>query len=207
MPQNRRTCVIFDMTMEVRNVNGHQRQKEQSARMIEDALLALMGEKEFGKITVSELVKRADVARRTFYRLYAEKEDVLRGYLGRLCKDYQEAFPVLGNYNLKQIAGEFFGFWYKYREQLCLFHKCGVEEMIYHEISLASTKVVKERMGNSSGNEEEKEYFACYSAGGFLMLLRRWVEEGMTEPPEVYAKKVGGAILKFLSPKIIDKED
>ncbi len=39
------------------------------------------------------------------------------------------------------------------------------------------------------------------------MLLRRWVEEGMTEPPEVYAGKVGGAILKFLSPKIIDKED
>lgn len=181
-------------------MNGHQRQREQSARMIENALFALMDEKEFGKITVSELVKRADVARRTFYRLYTEKEDVLRGYLGRLCRDYQEAFPVLDSYNLRQIAGEFFGFWYIYREQLCLFHKCGVEEMIYHEISLASTKVVKERMVNSGGSEEEKEYFACYSAGGFLMLLRRWIEEGMTDAPELYAEKVSGAILKYIRP-------
>lgn len=72
-------------------MNGHQRQREQSGRMIEEALFSLLEKKGFEAITVSELVKRADVARRTFYRLYDRKEDVLHCYFQRLCEDYKQA--------------------------------------------------------------------------------------------------------------------
>ena len=51
-------------------MNGHEKQKEQSRQMIENALFELLEEKEYSAISVSEIVKRADVARRTFYRLY-----------------------------------------------------------------------------------------------------------------------------------------
>ena len=59
-------------------MDGHKKQREQSARMIETALFELMEEKAFNEITVSEIVKRADVARRTFYRLYNRKESSSR---------------------------------------------------------------------------------------------------------------------------------
>ena len=97
-------------------MDGHQRQREQSGRMIETALLELMREKEFAQITVSEIAKKADVGRRTFYRLYTGKEDVLHCYFDKLCQNYRDICPVLNKYDIDQIAGEYFGFWYQHRD-------------------------------------------------------------------------------------------
>ena len=44
---------------------------------IETALMYLMGEKEFEKISITEIVKRSGVSRTSFYRNYTSKEDVL----------------------------------------------------------------------------------------------------------------------------------
>lgn len=80
-----------------------------------------------------------------------------------------------------------------------LLHKCGLEEMLYHEIRCAAVAVVSNRTGDSiSGGDEDMEYFACYSTGGFLMLLDRWVSNGMKESPQVYAENVSSALLKFI---------
>ncbi len=181
-------------------MNGHQRQREQSGRMIEEALFALLEKKGFEAITVSELVKRADVARRTFYRLYDRKEDVLHRYFQRLCENYKQAYPALEMYDRKRIAEEFFCFWYAHRDRLLLLYRCGLEELLYHEIRQASADVVRSRIGDNPKKEDsELEYFACYSAGGFLMLLDRWISDGMQEPPEEYAREVGSALSKFMS--------
>lgn len=182
-------------------MDGHQRQREQSGRMIEEALFALMKKNKFEEITVSEIVKQADVARRTFYRLYSRKEDVLYGYFQRLCKEYQRTYTVLQKYDLEQIAEDFFSFWYMHREFLLLLYQCGQEEMLFHEIRRTAADVV----GNRIGNNLEKEnmdivYFAFYSTGGFLMLLHYWISDGMREPPKEYAKKVSSALLKFVRP-------
>lgn len=181
-------------------MDGHQRQREQSAKMIETAFFELLKEKDFSQITVSEIVKKADVARRTFYRLYKGKEEVIRGYFERLCREYQSACPALENYDPEQIAEDYFCFWYQYREVLILMHQCGLAEMLYYEISRVSEEIVKNRMKNTEiRNSPEAKLFAYYSAGGFLLLLHQWILEGMSEKPEQYARKVSNAILKFFS--------
>ena len=70
-------------------MNGHQKQKEQSRRMIEEALFLIMEEKPYAQITVSEIAKTADVSRRTFYRMYHEKDEVLHCYFESLCREYR----------------------------------------------------------------------------------------------------------------------
>lgn len=124
-------------------MNGHQKQKEQSGRMIEASLFELMEEKSFAQITVSEIVKRADVARRTFYRLYGGKEEVLRCYFGRLCRDYRRKYPALKGYDISRIAVDYFSFWHQHRDFLLLMQKSGLDDMLYYEISRASAEVVK----------------------------------------------------------------
>lgn len=181
-------------------MDGHKRQREQSGRMIETALFELMREKNFAQITVSEIVKRADVARRTFYRLYRGKEEVIHGYFEKLCQAYRSAYPALEGYDLGQIAEDYFGFWYRHREVLLLMNQCGLEGMLYYEISRASEDIVKYRMeGREPKPGLDVKYFADYSTGGFILLLHRWIAEGMRERPEQYARKVSGAILKFIS--------
>lgn len=112
-------------------MNGHQKQKEQSGRMIEDALFLIMKEKPYAEISVSEITRKADLSRRTFYRLYKEKDEVLQRYFDRLCQEYCGQAPLLEKYDISQIAGEYFNFWYQYRETLLLMHRCGMDEMLY----------------------------------------------------------------------------
>ncbi len=178
-------------------MDGHKKQREQSARMIETALFELMEEKAFNEITVSEIVKRADVARRTFYRLYNRKEDVLHRYFGKLSRDYGNTYPALDKYDLKQIGSDYFKFWYQHREFLLLMNQSGLGEMIYYEISRASEEIVKKRIGcEKVRNGQDVRFFAYYSTGGFILLLHHWIIDGMKETPEQYAQQVSCAILK-----------
>lgn len=183
-------------------MNGHQRQREQSGRMIEEALFELMREKDYKQITVSEIAARADVGRRTFYRLYKEKEEVLRSYINKLSREYSNSYLPLECYDINQIAREYFDFWYQYRDLLLLMHESGLDEMLYYEISRVSVEVIKSRIEDEQLKEgQEMRYFADYSTGGFILLLHRWIMEGMQEPPGQYAEAVSGAILKFMENK------
>lgn len=182
-------------------MNGHQKQKEQSGRMIEEALFLIMQKKPYAEISVSEITRKADLSRRTFYRLYHEKDEVLHCYFDRLCQEYCNQASTLEEYNISQVTQEYFAFWYQYKENLLLMHRRGLDEMLYYEISQASRTVVKSRIGREEEkNEEEVAYFADYSTGGFSMLLQRWIMEGMKEPPEQYAQAVSRSLLKFIRP-------
>ena len=60
------------------------RRSRRSRRLIVDALLALMLEKRFDRITVQEIIDRADVGRTTFYAQFRNKEHVLESELERV---------------------------------------------------------------------------------------------------------------------------
>ncbi|MDO4343177.1 MAG: TetR/AcrR family transcriptional regulator [Eubacteriales bacterium] len=181
-------------------MNGHERQRESSKRMIEDALFELMKEKNYEKITVSELVKRADVARRTFYRLYNRKEDILEAYFMRLYQEYKDGHGILQNYDVRQIAREYFSFWYQHRDVLLLLHQSGLDSLLlYYIMGYGAADIVKERiMDEQLRCVKDMEYFAAYSMGGFGNLLYQWISKGMKGNPEQYAEDVSDVIVKFL---------
>ena len=66
-----------------RPMNNREKNSYVRERILE-ALLALIGEQEFGSITVSALTERAGVGRASFYRNFDSKEDVLRQESERL---------------------------------------------------------------------------------------------------------------------------
>ena len=57
------------------------RQVERTKSWIFEALMLLMDEKPYNKITVSDIADKAGIARPTFYRNYKDKEDVVFEYL------------------------------------------------------------------------------------------------------------------------------
>jgi AcrR family transcriptional regulator len=62
------------------------RRVERTRQALEAALLSLLKEKEFGAISVQEIIDRANVGRATFYSHYDNKEDLLES--GALCDQY-----------------------------------------------------------------------------------------------------------------------
>ncbi|GMA67400.1 hypothetical protein GCM10025884_10270 [Leuconostoc gelidum subsp. gelidum] len=61
----------------------------QTSGRIRDALLTLLKEEQsLGKITIAALSDEAGISRRTFYRYYASKEEILTTYIASLINDY-----------------------------------------------------------------------------------------------------------------------
>lgn len=62
-----------------------------SRRMIQRALVELLQEKELDKITVTDIVTRADINRGTFYAHYADISGVLDSIMENVCQTIREA--------------------------------------------------------------------------------------------------------------------
>ena len=53
------------------------RRIRRTRKLLNNALVELVGEKEYDEITVQEITERADIGHRTFYRHYAGKDELL----------------------------------------------------------------------------------------------------------------------------------
>ncbi len=59
-------------------------------KWLQEALLSLMAEKPFIKITIAEITEKAEVSRPTFYLHYKNKEEVLVDYLDSMYQTFME---------------------------------------------------------------------------------------------------------------------
>ena len=66
------------------------RRVRRTRKSLEDALIALTLEKEYEEITIQEITERADVGYRTFFRHYADKDDLLRDVLESTTMELRE---------------------------------------------------------------------------------------------------------------------
>ena len=62
----------------------------QSQNLITEALLALMEEEPFQKITIKAVCAHAGVSRQTFYSLFENKEEVIGRRLDQLFEEYRK---------------------------------------------------------------------------------------------------------------------
>ena len=60
------------------------RQVQRTKSWIFEAVMLLMDEKPYDKITVSDITEKAGIARQTFYRNYDDKDDVIFEYIAKV---------------------------------------------------------------------------------------------------------------------------
>ena len=63
--------------------DGPDRRVQRTKRQLKKGLIDLLGERDYGQITVQDIVDRADVGRSTFYAHFESKEDLLFAGLDR----------------------------------------------------------------------------------------------------------------------------
>ena len=144
---------------------------------ITDGLLALMGEKQFGEITVSDIVRRAGVGRASFYRHFDSKEAVVRHHLARLLKEWGREFEASGN--LEELGPSLLRHFYGHRNFYLLLHRCGLSHDLLEAIRGAMELDQK---------PDQAAYPLSWFAGGLYGLVDEWMRRGMiTSPDEMEA--------------------
>lgn len=144
-----------------------------AVEQITDGLLELMREKPFEKITVSDIVCRAEVGRASFYRHFDSKEAVVRHHLTRLLKEWRREFEAEGK--AEEFGLSLLWHFYGHRNFYLLLHRCGLGYYL-----LETIRGVMELDCKS----DQEVYPLSWFAGGLYGVVDEWMRRGMTVPPE-----------------------
>lgn len=118
-------------------MNFHKDEHQAVIESVEQALAQLLEKKAFFDIRVSELVKKAGIARSTFYRNYTDMEDVVRCSIRRTLSQFAQQYhpqTVAERFEPKYIA-DVWEYVIKYDKQIRLMRTAGLSELYLDEIN------------------------------------------------------------------------
>lgn len=145
-----------------------------------DALMKLMQEKKFDKISVGELCEAAGVSRMTYYRSYNNKEDILLQHLDECFAMYLADLPVQDFFG---VALSFFQFWQgQEREFLIAVVRSGLSAQLMDKFYGYLDQIIPQMV-----SEEVQPFVKSFLAGGLYKMLMDWMKTGTQTPPEEMA--------------------
>ncbi|WMJ90342.1 TetR/AcrR family transcriptional regulator [Anaerocolumna sp. MB42-C2] len=151
----------------------------QSKKMLTDGLLKLMETNDYLMITVTQICQEAELSRRTFYRLYETKEDIIKEYMHSLTEDFMntvaEAIPL----HYTEVAMMYFEFWKQHEVFLKLLKKNKMLDLIYRIEGEMAPLLFRKVKPEVNLDDETLLLLLAYSLGGLNGMLIQWVEAGM----------------------------
>lgn len=160
---------------------------------LRNALKELLGTKPYQKITVTDIARKAELARHTFYNHYETKDDLLNGVIDSTLEDF---FSNLMKLDLKcndpeeidrQFGPKFFQIWLDNPDIVKILNTVDIDRLLIERVILFYTKfyydcTIQTTMGASEGLAR---YVSTYNAYVLVGVLRQWLKEGMKYPPEL----------------------
>lgn len=158
-------------------------QKQFFQRCLYDALMQLMQEKKFDKISIGELCDRAGVSRMTYYRSYNNKEDILLQHLDECFAVYMKGLAVEDPYC---VALSFFRFWQGEESAfLTAVIRSGLSSQLVDKFSDYLDQILP--------MTDLQPYARSFLAGGLYKMLIDWMKQGCyTDPAEMAAFLASG---------------
>ena len=157
-------------------------------QQVKDRLLAALidfaGRKDWSKVTVTELVEQAGVARASFYRNFSSVEDLVDYGIRQVTQRYHEGMPTTdGNPRSRERIEYQFRFYQEHADLVLAFHHAKAGTSLLDLI----TDCEIEARGDMPASSLSR-YELYFSAGAFYNVLLCWLEAGMPEPPDVMAE-------------------
>ena len=141
---------------------------------ITTALLQMMEMQSLEEISIIDLIKKAGVARNSFYRNFDSKKDVLAKHLLRLIQEWGKEFESLGDET--HFSETLLKHYYKYKDFYLLLYRRGLSDMIYETLRTAC--MLDESLSNM------ERYGKSMFAGLLFGWVDEWMRQGMPETPE-----------------------
>lgn len=153
-----------------------------------EALLDILKSKSFDQISVLELSEAAQYDRRTFYRYFQSKNDILYLYCASLLSEMAEDMK---KEPLKPQSGflSYFEFWNRHRDFLLLLEK---QHLLFF-LGEKQDQLLYEHVGTVVHNDLPKElshvsefsmYAYYFTLGGLWQALVLWIRTGMKQTPK-----------------------
>ncbi len=165
------------------------RRSKRTRKLIGDALVSLILEKNYDSITVRDIVERANVGRSTFYAHYYDKDDLFRS-------EFEELLGVLGSYSehadqegdqLVPSLDLFRHIQDHHHLYKALIWGQGIDLLYKTGQDILSSSIEANLRHLHSSEDDWKvplPILSNYMASTFLALLKWWLENNMPYSPE-----------------------
>jgi AcrR family transcriptional regulator len=158
-------------------------------KAISEALFDLLLEKDFSEITVTDIIKKAGVARASYYRNYDSKEDVLKESMKELQRKVtSDIEPSLVEGDIDhdtrvRLLEEMLTVFLSMKSYILSLHKTG-----YSMIFLDYLNDFSISMFGVMPRKSIERYGVYYAAGGIFNVMIIWLENGAVETPHAVAE-------------------
>ena len=177
-----------------------------SKKQITDALLKLMEKYPYNEISVKQIALEADLVRKTFYRNFDTKDDVLYSYIRSILIDY---FDVVNNAK-SDVLTAIFAFAVNNKKLLLLLDK---NDMLYvvllcmNEFILSLKEQQNPELNPFAVLFEglDSDYLITLNTGGIWNVISLWVRRGMKDDPEDIKRTLSSYIRRLGSVQHIEK--
>lgn len=153
---------------------------------IAKSLLQLMEAKALEDITITELVKAANVSRMTFYKYYKSKQEVLSDYVYEMMNEYikdAKERANIGNFRELRHICHCFEFFRIYSKPIKTLIDASMYAVFINVINDYMDTYILPKVDYS-------RYELYYYAGALCNMYIKWIELGMKESPEEIAELV-----------------
>lgn len=151
-----------------------------------DALLALMQETPYSKITVTQIAKKAGVSRLTFYRNFDSKDDILRFHLQSGFEEYLEKIHTGHITDLEQAIALCFEFWSQRKDEIRLFIRQKVGPIMLQPFESCFDKLLQEFDLETAFTPLQQRFIA----GGMFSAMLTWIEEDGSQSASEAARQI-----------------
>ena len=162
-------------------------------KAIFQAFSELLKEKELRKITVQEIVDKADISRVTFYKYYLDVYDLYDKIESELLTNIGLITLQLADKTFNEFFKELINYVYNNRVTFEMVFSPNVTNKLRDKVSCIIEGILKkiysEKLGISIDNED-LAYLCCYRSSGFLAVIQRWVQNGVSQSCENMVKQV-----------------
>jgi Transcriptional regulator len=159
-----------------------------SKNLLTGALLRLMQKKPYSDITVSELIGTAELARKTYYRHFKSKDEILLNYIETLFEQYFSALSAEPVFTEKTTVRLFFEFLKTHIDFFILLLDNHLELFVLDVYEKYLYIIDKDYQHSGLENNEYYYFAVAFSAGGFWRIACHWARNGAKESPQEIAE-------------------
>ncbi len=165
------------------------RRVARTERALNDALFALIQVKGYDKVTVQDIIDRADVGRSTFYAHYDTKDDLLLSSLDLLTADLDHFLEGASGLegSVLPVRGLFHHVADQHQMFRALFGTSGIDLVTRAARDMLSARAlhtIREREAAGQSHPVDARTRAAFLAGSLMAFVAWWLDAGFPLEPD-----------------------
>ncbi|MDO5574866.1 MAG: TetR/AcrR family transcriptional regulator [bacterium] len=168
---------------------------EQSKQAFINALLTIMKQYDYREITITQIAQEAQLSRKTFYRLFSDKDAIIILLFENLLNNLMTQIRENDIHHYWEVVQIYFDFWEAQGQLLSLIKRNGLLTLLSECMYQHSQEVFKCVRSNEIAHVFSRElpYLLAYAVGGMQSMLLKWIEDDMQIPSsEIITKLKAG---------------